>query len=274
MSATGTEIVRATIEQGLAALRSDAEAIVIRDQHSYIAAAQIKNDANAYIKDVKAKLGPGIESAKDHLNRLKNDMAMYVTPAEQIRDTVEAKRIAYSEEEKRKALIEQEREQEKLRAEARAKAEAERREADRLAKEQREAREKELEAQRKAGEIGKREEARLAKQAAEDEVKAKALAEEQAIKTASEFKTVEVKPNIPAVAGSKNQTYYFGEVTNPAQIIAEYNSALIRSDLERQRFLAQFIMVNEQAVGQFARKTQDNAKATAMLPGVKFTSKG
>lgn len=274
MSTTGMEIVRATIEQGLAALRADAEAIVIKDQHSYIAAAQIKNDANAYIEDVKAKLGPGIKSAKDHLNRLKNDMAMYVTPAEQIRDTVEAKRIAYSEEEKRRALIEQEREQEKLRAEARAKAAAEQRESDRLAKEQRVVREKELEAQRKAGEIGKREEARLAKQAAEDEARAKALAAEQAKKTAADVKEVVVKANIPVVAGSKNQTFYFSEVVNPAQIIAEYNAALLRSDLERQRFLSQFIMVNEQAVGQFARKTQDNAKATAMLPGVKFTSKG
>ena len=112
------------------------------------------------MKDVKAKLGPGIDSAKQHLQRLQNDMNAYLAPAKEIDEIVSRKAEDWKRAEREAAWREQERIRLENEAKARQKAEEERREAERIAREQRIAREKELEAQRKAGEIGKREEAR------------------------------------------------------------------------------------------------------------------
>src|SRR6185437_13330458 len=89
--------------------------------------------ARRYVKDVKAKLGPGIESAKDHLNTLKNQMAAYTSPAETVDDIATRKAKAWAEEERRKAEAEQRRLQAEAEAAARAKAEEERRERERQA---------------------------------------------------------------------------------------------------------------------------------------------
>lgn len=57
MNATSTEIVKATLDQGLSLFRSQAQAIVVSDQQSYVTACQLALDVRAYIKDVKSKLG-------------------------------------------------------------------------------------------------------------------------------------------------------------------------------------------------------------------------
>jgi hypothetical protein len=266
--------VKVSIEQGLAALRSQAEAIVVANQQDYIEAVQIKNAVNSYIKDVKAKLGPGIASAKEHLDFLKNDMAKYITPAEQLVGIVENKRIRWAEEEKRKAEAEQRRINEENLRTAAIKAEEERKERERLAAEQRERERKEIEAAKRAGDIGKREAERMKKEADAKTERERILAAEEARKAAENVPEVQVKAAVPVVAGAKNQTFYYAEVTNASQIIAAYNQALIQSNLERQRFLQQFIVVDEQAVGAFARKTKNNEEATAQVPGVRFWSKG
>lgn len=267
-------VVKEEIERGLATLRHQADAIVVSDQQGYIEAVQIKNAVNSYIKDVKAKLGPGIASAKDHLDFLKNEMAKYITPAEAIALTVENKRLRWAEEEKRKAEAEERRINEERRIEAARVAELERKEREKQAEIDRKAREKELEAQRKAGEIGKREAERLKKEEAAAAEREKVRAAEDAKKAVENAPQVTVKPNIPTVAGQKNQTYYFAEVTNPAQIIAAFVLAVQKNDADRVAFLAKFITVDESEVGKFARKTQDNAAATAQIPGVRFWSKG
>ena len=212
-------------------------------------------------------------------------------------EILDSKDAAYREEERRQAKVEEDRINAENARIAREKAEADRKESERVAAEQRKIaeaqaaearklRERELEIQRREGEITKRELEKAKKLEAEIAAKAKAMAaieEEKARELAAAAAreaianppTVTVKPNIPSVAGAaKNQTFYYAEMTNPAQIIAAYNQALIQSNLERQRFLQPFLMVNEQAVGKFARDTQDNAKATALVPGVRFWSKG
>ena len=294
MSATDTAmVVRQEVEKGLATLRQQAEAIVVTNQQDYIEAVQIKNAVNSYIKDVKAKLGPGIASAKDHLDFLKNEMAKYITPAEQIAQTVESKRIRWAEEEKRKAEAEERRINEERRIEAERVAAEERKERERVAAEERAERERVAEEERKerlraaeaakrAGDIGKREADRLKKEAeaeaererqraAEAEKREKARAAEDAKKAAENVQTVTVKPAVPVVAGAKNQTFYFAEVTDPQAIIRAYETA---KDPVRIAFLRRFIQVNEQEVGKFARDTKDPKKCAELLPGVKFTSKG
>ena len=272
MNATDTALaVKQEVEKGLITLRHQAESIVVNNQQDYIEAVQIKNSVNAYIRDVKAKLGPGIASAKDHLDFLKNEMAKYIGPAEQIALTVETKRIRWAEEEKRKAEAEERRINEERRIEAARIAEEERKERNRIAEEQRKQVEKDAEAARKAGEIGKREAERLKKAAAEAAEREKVRAAEDAKMAAADVQEVTVKANVPTVAGAKNQTYYFADVTDPMAIIRAYETA---KDPLRIAFLRRFIIVDEKAIGQFARDTKDNAKCSALLPGCKFTSRG
>lgn len=267
-------LVKVNIERGLATLKQQAEAIVVNSQEDYIEAVQIKNAVNSYIKDVKAKLGPGIASAKDHLDFLKNEMAKYITPAEAIGLIVENKRLRWAEEEKRKAEAEQRRINEENRIKAQAAAEAERKERQRIAEEERKKAEKEAEAARKAGEIGKREAERLKKEAAQTAARENARADFDAVQQAQNVQEVMVKPAVPVVAGAKNQTYYFGEVVDSGSIIAEFIVAVEKGNFERMTFLAKFIMVDEAAVGRFARDTKDSLKANALLPGCRFWSKG
>ena len=254
--------------------RQRASQIVIRTAQDFITAAQVLADLKAYVKDCKRKRDDELEPLKSELDRKKNEWATFIAPAETLVLEVGQKTDAFKAEEKRQAQVEQDRKNAELARQAREKAEAERRENERIAKEQREAREKELAAQRKAGEIGKREEARLAKLAAEEEAAAKKAAAEQAAITAAAPTQVAVKPNIPTVAGIKNQTYYMAEITDSHAIIDAYAAAFARGDQKQAVFLYQFITVDAQAVGKFARDTKDNAAAAKALPGVCFWSKG
>lgn len=263
------------IESGLAVLRHDAETLTVRDQQSYIDAAQIENACKAYVRDVKAKMGPGIESAKSHLDFLKSEMQKYIIPAETILETIKGKRLAFAMEEKRQAKIEEDRKNAELARLAQEKAEADRRESERLAAEQRKAQEAEIERQRKSGELKAREAARLAKEAREreeEERKRAALAAEQA--KAAPPPRVEVKPNIPPVAGIKNQTFYYAEVVDWPKFLAEYKRAVKAHDMMRVVFLEDFIQPNDQAIGKYARDTRSNALTEGNIPGVKAWSKG
>ena len=267
-------LVKVSIEQALIGLRSQAEAIVVNDQQDYIEAVQIKNTINSYIKDVKAKLGPGIVSAKEHLDFLKNDMAKYITPAEQLVGIVEGKRVRWAEEEKRKAEVEQIKANMEARRIAAEKANAERIERERLAAEQRERERKEIEAARRAGDVGKREAERMKKEADAKAERERILAAEEARRTAANVQQVTVKAAIPVVAGAMYQTFYYADVQKPALSLFAYDEAIRKGDNDRAAFLSKFIMVDDQEVGAFARKTKDNEKATAQVPGVRFWSKG
>ena len=263
------------IESGLATLRKDAETLQVTNQQTYIDAAQIENACKAYVKDVKAKMGPGIESAKTHLDFLKTEMQKYIVPAEVILDTIKGKRLAFAEEEKRAGKVEADRVNAELARQAQAKAEADRKESERIAAEQRKAQEAEIERQRNSGELKKREADRLAREAREreeEERKRATAAAEQA--KAAPPPRVEVKSNIPAVAGVKNQTYWSATMADWPKFLAEYKRAVREQDTIRTVFLEQFLEANEQAIGKYARDTKSNALVEAHIPGVRATSRG
>jgi hypothetical protein len=254
MNATSTEIVKATLDQGLSLFRSQAQAIVVSDQQGYITACQLALDVRAYMKDVKAKLGPGIDSAKQHLQRLQNDMNAYLAPAKEIDELVSGKAESWKRAEREAAFREQERLRLEAEAAARQKAEAERREAERIAAEQRKAREAELEAQRKAGEIGKREEARLAKIAAEEEAKARELAAKQAAETRAAVPEIKVAPSVPKVAGIKARVNWKFRIVDETKIPRLYCKP------------------DEVAIGQMVRTVKDKAKVESLIPGIEAYS--
>jgi uncharacterized protein YhaN len=251
MSATSTEIVKATLDQGLSLYRSEAQAIVVSDQAGYIKACQLALDVRSYMKDVKAKLGPGIDSAKAHLDRLRNDMNAYLAPAKEIDDLVSGKAESWKRAEREAAERERQRIQMEEQAKARAKAEEERRQAEAAAAEARKAREKELEAQRKAGELKAKEVERLKKIAAEEEAKARELAAKQAAETAAAVPEVHVAPAVPKVAGIKARVNWKFRIVDASKLPRTY------------------LMADEVRIGQFVRETK---KAGEVIPGVEAYS--
>jgi hypothetical protein len=265
-SSAALEALQSKLEQ----LKEKSE-IAVTDPQTSIQAAQVRIDFESYIRSVEDYFEPELAPAEETVKRVRLQMSTLLTPVKGWLASLKTRVQAYNAEEKRLAAMEKEREQEKLRAAAREKAQAEQREAERLAKEQREAREKELAEQRKAGEINKREEARLAKQAAEEEATQKALAADQAKKTAADVPIIDVKPNIPTGAGLyKNQTYYSAEITNTAVFFTAYDA----SNGERRAFLRRFIEVNQQEVGKYARSEKNNKKVEADIPGCTASSRG
>lgn len=270
--------------------------ILVTDQASYTLAANFLIEAKSYVKDVGSKLDPGINSAKTHLDFLKNQKSGYVDPVKRLIEMVQTRAENWRAEEKRLALLEQEREQAKLRAEAQRKADEERRIAEAQAAERRKEqlaeaarqlkiREKEIEEARKAGEMSKKaaamaarmaeDEAILSKKRADEEAAAaRKLAQEHAAKSAENVTVVRVAPSVPVIAGVKNQTYYGADVIDKSAIIDRFALALMTKNNDQAVFLRKFIIVDEAAVSKFARDTKDSAKVESLLPGVRATSRG
>jgi hypothetical protein len=216
---TGTDLVKVNIEMALTGLRDRANAIVVHDQESYILACQIALDARSYMRDVKSKLGPGIDSAKTHLQRLQNDMKAYLAPAEAIDQAASQKAEGWKAEERRKAQVEQDRINREAQRVAAAKAEEDRIEAERIAKEQRKEKVDEIRADLRAGLIRKRQAEKLLKLAGADEEAALAAASAAADEAkAAPAPQVTVAPNVPKVAGIKARVNFKFEVTNPNEV--------------------------------------------------------
>ena len=261
----------------LSILKAQADALVVKDQTTYINAASLLTSYKSFIEAVKQLTASDIAEAKERLERLKQEEAMILNPGKDGVALVNGKITSWREEEKRQAKVEEDRKNADLRRQQQEKADADRREAERIAAENKKRKIAEIQQFLKDGKIGKREAARQLKAAgaaAEAAVEDAAAAAEEAKNAPPP--TATVKPNIPAVAGApKNQTFFFGELLDSgAAIIREYSLAIHSNNAERVAFLRQFIEVSESAVGKFARKTQDDAKATSLVPGVRFWSRG
>lgn len=254
MSTTTVEITKADLSTGLAALRAEADALVVRDQDTYRSAMDLALTARKYVKDVKSKLQPGIDSARDHLNELRNQMAAYTSPAEQIDSVVTNKAKAWAEEERRKAEAEQRRLQEEARIAAQKKADEERRERERQTEIDRKQREKEIAEARKNGELKAREAARLQKEAAAESEREKQRAQEEAARQVAEVPQVEVKADIPVVAGVAARRNWKFKI------------------VDARRIPGVFLVPDEVAIGQMVRNAKDKRKAEFMCPGIEVWS--
>ena len=263
---TGTELVKVNIEMALTGLRERANAIVVHDQESYILACQIALDARSYMKDVKSKLGRGIESAKTHMQKLQNDMKAYLAPAEAIDQAASQKAEGWKAEERRKAQVEQDRINREAQRVAAAKAEEDRIEAERIAKEQRQEKVAEIRADLKAGLIKKREAERLLKLAGAHEEAALAAASAAADEAkAAPAPQVTVQPNVPKVSGIKGRVNYKAGVVNADALIR----AFVAGNAEQRGFLRQFITVDEMAIGRYAREQKNSKAVEAAIPGIR-----
>lgn len=247
----------------------------ITDQASLVASGNAKISLDSYVKAVKAHFASELNPLEERVKRIKNNIASLTAPALTATKTLVDRQREWSAEEKRKAEAETKRKQDELDRAKLQKADEEKRAAEKEATERRQAAVKQINADLAAGAIGKREAAKRLKEAGAEEEAAKqtaaAVAEEQ---KAAPSPTVRVAPNIPVVAGVKNQTFYYASVHQASELIGAFAEACENENHERRDFLARFIAVNESEVSKYARDTKNPNAVMAVLPGVKAWSKG
>jgi DNA repair exonuclease SbcCD ATPase subunit len=212
-----------------------------------------------------------VKAAQDALSQI---YTVHEEKAKEIDAELKAWVKDFETEEKRKAKIEEDRKEAERIAAAEQKAKEEREERERAAKEERQAKVKEINAALKAGDIGKRQAAKMLKEAgAEEEARlqqAEAEAEES-VKAAKEAPRAVVKPNIPTQAGVPSRTNYKAELLNPDAIVEAYIRTFTKPiDLERRVYLRQFITVDAQKIGEEARRVKDSKLMATKIPGVRF----
>lgn len=238
-------------ETRLAKLKAEAAAIVVKDAASCLVAKTAQRDLRNEMKAIHLVLDPFVNSAKMHLQEAKDELNKHIEPREAIDDALTAKVKTYEREEREKA----QREQDRINAEnariAREKAEADRIQREKDAKEKREARVKEIDAALKAGDIGKREHARMLREAGafEEAANAQAAIDAEAAKNAPP-PAVTVKPNIPTVSGVPSRVNWRFRIVDSSKIAQEY------------------WMVDEQKIGAEVRRIKDKAKAEGQIGGI------
>ena len=240
----------AVVETRLMELNRRANEILVVDAGSYAEACQLVLVARKEIKNIGFALDPGIASAKAHLDDLKFQKSVHVDKWTPTVSLCEQKAEAYKAEERRKAAAEQERLNALARVEAQRKADEERKAAEAQAKLDREKREKELEEARKAGEINKREQEKLRKQAEADEKAARELAAKQAVETAADVKTVTVAPDVPKVAGIRARVNWKFRIK------------------DAKKLPRNFLMADEVAIGAEVRRMKNKEQAETAIPGI------
>ncbi len=242
------------IEGKLATLRRQADELVVLNAEDYTIACQIALAGRAEIKAIGFALDPGIASARQHLDKLRQDKQMYVDRYQPIVEIATKKGEEWKAEERRKAEEEQRRINEERRLEAQRKAEAEQRERNRIAEEQRKLAEKEAEAARKAGEIGKREAERLKKEAAAAAERERERAAADAKAAAESVQEVKVAPSVPKVAGIRARVNWKFRI------------------VDWQKIPRAYLTPDDVKIGGMVRAAKDKAKAEAECPGIEVYS--
>jgi len=255
MSATGTPVVDlAPIERSTTMFRARANEIQVTDQVSYIAAANLVVELRAYVKDVKAKLGPGIDSAKAHLDFLKNQQLQYTAPIESIIGIAEQKAEAWKAEDRRQKQAEQDRLQKEADEKRRAQIEADRVKAEGEAAERKKERIETIRGMLRRKEITKRKAEELLKEAGALEEAALAGAAAAADEAAAApAPTVRVASSVPKVAGIKARVNYKFTVVDATKLPREY----LQPDLVK--------------IGAEVRRIKHIARAEALIPGIKVS---
>lgn len=242
------------LQAKFASLKEQALALVVDTQDRYLAALELVKAARTYKKEVGFELDPGIQSASDHLNLLRDQKKRHISPAEEIERIASQKAEDFRKREKEAAEAEQRRINEERRKEAERIAEAKRKELEAEAEAARKKMEKELAEQRKAGDLSKREAERLKKVAEAEEARLKQLAAQEAEAMKNSVQDVKVEAAIPKVAGIRGRTNWRFKIVN-LELIPDI-----------------WWVPDETAIGAMVRSMKDKAKAEAACPGIEVYS--
>lgn len=244
----------ATITDKIALLRTEEQALVVQNQDEYTRALLFVKGVRAYKKTIGFRHDPGIQSAREHLNFLREEKDKHIRPIDEIDKAVSARAGAWRENERLAAAAEERRVNEERRRVAAEQAEAQRRADEAQAKLLLKQRQKEIEQARKSGELKQREANRLAKEA-EAQAERDRQAAREAEEAARQVKEVKVKPAIPKMAGIMGRTNWKFRIVNEALIPREY------------------LMWNDGKIGEMVRRTKDKEKSEAECPGIEVWSK-
>ena len=189
-------------ETSLALFKKQAQAIEVTDKESCLVAKTMQRDVRDYMKDIHAKLDPFVNSAKRNLQVARDELSKWIDPAEAVDSTLGTKVKTYEQNERLAAQREQDRINEENRRKAKEEADAKAKKAKEDADFDRAVKVAEIKKKLKNKEIGKREAAKLLREAGDYaeamKEEAEARAEEEKNKPVAE---VQVKPNIPTVSG-------------------------------------------------------------------------
>lgn len=240
------------LDNQLAVIRTTITSITITDKITYTSMLAAKTAAQNYIKAVGHELDPGIQKAKELLDHLKQQKAKFVDPAEEIIETAKVELKKYITEEERKAAEEQARINEAAERDRALKAEAERIEAEKVATAKRQDAVAEIRGKLQRKEITKREAEKLLRMAGANEEADKAAAAAQAEeKKAAPAPKVDVKADLPKMAGTRRSRSYKFMVIDAAKIPREWCKP------------------DEVRIGEEVRRLKDDAASMKAIPGIK-----
>ena len=247
MSTTVIRVDNKQFESKQAELSRLAASIVVKDASTCLEAKTAQRQIRDELKLRHAVLDPFVSNAKSAWDQAKDERSKWIDPLDKLDDLLAQKVKGYEREEREAATREQDRINKENARIAQEKADQERRDREAAATHQREARVKEIKALLKAGEIGKREAAKLLKEAGafEEAAKAAAAADAEAAKSAPP-PAVTVKPNIPTVAGVPSRVNWRYRIINENLVPDEY------------------WMLNEQKIGADVRRDKEKTS----IPGV------
>lgn len=232
-------------------LKSKIDTLAVVDAQSYADMGNLLTHARSIGKMGALKLNGFLEIAARVTNFLRGERTKHEDAAAIIANTASTKMADYKRREREAAEAEQRRINEQKRIENDVRIAREQREAKERAEEVRKQRVKEINAQLKRGEIGKREAAKLLKEAGADaEARAQqAEAEAEAAKNIAPPQ-VTVQSNVPKIAGLRARVNWKFRIVDAHKIPRTY------------------LQPDEVAIGQMVRTMKDQEKAQAICPGI------
>jgi hypothetical protein len=203
--------------------------------------------------DTMAPYSKIVNRVKEFIQTRKKRVANRV---EEIRGTLTPKMAEWDRAEERAAAAERDRVAREKQAVLDREAEEKRREDEKAAKELRERRVAEIRADLKSGKITKRQSEKLLREAGamEEALKAKAAADEEDAKKASQSvaEKVEVKPNVPTVAGNVRRVNWSAECTDVDGFLSEYVRCCVTAP-EKAARMREMIEVSNKSLSAAAR---------------------
>lgn len=237
-----------------------AASIVVKDASTCLEAKTAQRQIRDELKLRHAVLDPFVSNAKSAYDQAKDERSKWIDPLDKLDELLAMKVKDYDRLERERAQREQEELNRQKREREAREADERRREAEKQAEIERKAREKEIAEARKAGDLKAAEAKRLQKLAEEEAERKRQQAKADADAEKANFRPIEVKPNVPTVAGVPSRRTYKAEVTDPVAFIKEYAKRYIQGAKlgETPAFeLAAFITIDVQAVGRQARDMKD-----------------
>jgi hypothetical protein len=246
-----------------------AEALKVTNPAEFKAAGEFRAEVRSQRKVAKFKLQPFQEIAKQVTDFLKSRRTEAEAEFDKIDLTITGKMDEHARLERMAAEAEEKRINDARIKAAQEKADAEAKAAKAAVEAKQKQEVAEINRKLRAGEVGKREAARLLKLAGDNAMAAKLNADMDAedAKNAPP-PPVSVKPNLPAITGSRRHRNYYAEFTNFPALLEAWRQARNNGSLERAVFLATFITGDEGALAKEARDTRDSKVMETQVPGI------